>query len=277
MFEFITKKPFYINLLAAIALLLLLLFIFFTSLSSITRHNKTIKVPQVTGKTLPEAKNLLEAEGFEVAVQDSIYNDTLKPLAVTRQSPESDENVKINRTIYLTINRSVPPMIDMPDLRGFSFKSAQMYLNTLGLKLGDTSFVPDIAKNAVKEQLYNSTPVSPGTKIRMGSVISFVLGSGIGNEQFNVPDLIGMTVDEARSYLSSQNIGLGAILVNDFIKDTAFAFIVKQSPATSSLIATGEKITNKISPGQLMDVWISMNPPVKDSTGNLQPDELPPN
>ena len=41
-----------------------------------------------------------------------------------RQSPDADAIVKSDRTVYLTINRAVPPQIDMPDLRGFSIKSA---------------------------------------------------------------------------------------------------------------------------------------------------------
>ncbi len=274
MFKFLTHKSFFLNLLVIIALIVLFVFIFFTLLASITKHNANIKVPSVTGKTLAEAQQILAEDGFEVAVQDSIYNDALPPTIVTRQSPESDENVKVNRTVFLTVNRAVPPMVEMPDLRGFSFKSAKIYLNTLGLKLGDTSFVPDIAKNAVKEQLYNKTPIAAGTKIRMGSAIGFILGSGISHQQFNVRDLLGMTVSEAKAFLSSQIIGLSAILVSDFITDTASAFIVKQNPETSSVIATGEKRKNRISPGQLMDVWISENPPIKDSTG--MPEETVP-
>src|SRR6185436_3390099 len=155
MFKFITKRSFAVNFLVAIALLLLIAFLFFMSLDSLTRHNETIRVPQVSGRTLADATSVLEKEGFEVAVQDSVYIDTLQPLAVVKQSPESEELVKVHRTIYLTVNRAQPPLIEMPDLRGFSFRSAQLYLESLGLKIGDTSYTPDIARNAVKDQLFN--------------------------------------------------------------------------------------------------------------------------
>jgi beta-lactam-binding protein with PASTA domain len=49
---------------------------------------------------------LLEQKEFNVAVQDSVYVDSLAPLTVIKQSPESEEVVKTNRTIYLTINRA---------------------------------------------------------------------------------------------------------------------------------------------------------------------------
>jgi beta-lactam-binding protein with PASTA domain len=78
----------------------------------------------------------LEQQKFNVSVQDSVYIDTLPPLTVVKQSPQSDDVVKIHRTVYLTINRAKPPLIDMPDLRGFSFRSAQMFLESMGLKAG---------------------------------------------------------------------------------------------------------------------------------------------
>ena len=55
MFKFITQRSFGINLLVALALLLLIVFIFFLSLDSITKHNESVTVPSVTGKSLAEA------------------------------------------------------------------------------------------------------------------------------------------------------------------------------------------------------------------------------
>ena len=100
----------------------------------------------MTGKSFEEAKKILAQAGLEAGIQDSVYADTARPLQVLRQSPDVDEVVKEGRTIYLTINRLVPPQVEMPDLRGFSIKSTELYLQSVGLKLGDVSYVPDIAK-----------------------------------------------------------------------------------------------------------------------------------
>ena len=266
MFKFITQRSFFVNLLVAVALILLIIFLFFISLGSITRHNETIRVPQVTGKSLADATSFLEKEGFKVSVQDSVYIDTLSPLAVVKQSPESEELVKINRTIYLTINRAQPPLIEMPDLRGFSFRSAEMYLQSLGLKLGDTSYTPDIARNAVKDQKLNGSTIVPGTKIPVGTAIDFILGNGLGNTELTVPDLIGLTISQAKDYLSGDNIGLGAVIATGAIQDTANAYIIKQNPETETQLPDGTTAHNHIRAGQLMDVWISTAPPPRDST-----------
>jgi hypothetical protein len=268
MFKFITQRSFFVNLLVALALLLLIVFVFFSLLGSITRHNETIRVPQVTGRTLANATSFLEKEGFKVSVQDSVYIDTLAPLAVVKQSPESDELVKINRTVYLTINRAQPPLIEMPDLRGFSFRSAEMYLQSLGLKLGDTSYTPDIARNAVKDQKLDGKTIEPGTKIPLGTSIDFVLGNGLGTTELTVPDLIGFTVSQAKDYLSSDNIGLGVVIATSAIQDTANAYIVRQNPEPETQLPDGTIAHNHIRPGQLMDIWISVAPPVRDTTNN---------
>ena len=156
-------------------ILLLLLLIFLGSLDLMTRHGKTMKIPSVTGMSFDDAKKTLEAQGFDVQIQDSTYNDTVPPLRVVKQFPDADNLVKVNRTVYLTINRSVAPFIEMPNLVNMTLRNAEMVLLHYGLKLEDTVFRPDFAKNSVLDQLYNNENIKPGTKIQQGSKITLVL------------------------------------------------------------------------------------------------------
>ena len=279
MFSFITKKSFLINLLIVILIAILLVFAFFSSLGWLTNHDAVIKVPSVVGRNVEDAKKFLESLGFDVSVQDSVYIDSTAKQAVIRQSPEPEASVKEHRTVYLTINRAVAPLIEMPDLRGFSFKSAQLYLMSLGLKMGDTTYKPDIAKNSVLEQEYNGKPIAPGTKINMGSFIGLVIGSGVGSTFINVPDLTGMTVKDARSFLSAMSIGLSTINPEngEAISNEENAYIVRQSPTAYNTVEEGQIVTNKIRAGQLIDVWVSSTKPVVDSAGIItQPPVTPP-
>jgi hypothetical protein len=261
--KYITSKPLWVNILAGIGLVIILFLLFFGSLSWLTGYGKYEKVPSVTGQNIEAAKSILESKGFEVAIQDSVYIDSIAKLAVVRQSPEADATVKSGRTIYLTINRNIAPQVEMPNLAGFSIKSAEMYLQSLGLKLGDISYRPDIARNAVLEQLYNDAPIKPGTKIPTGSVISFVLGSGVGNGDINVPNLVGMTLEEARVYLSTMNTAIGSIVALDAIGDSSNAFVVRQLPdvLTDSIGPSGLRVPAKIKQGQTIDIYISKDAP----------------
>jgi beta-lactam-binding protein with PASTA domain len=269
LFKFITHKSLLINILVGIFLSLLLVLLFFFMLGWITGHGEYEKVPAVTGSNINAARALLQSKGFTVEVVDSVYEKSQPKLSVIKQSPEPDATVKYGRTVYLTINRQVAPNVEMPNLVGLSFRSAVLYLQGMGLELGDTTYKPDIAQNAVLVQLYNGSEVKQGTKVPIGSSISFVLGSGIGNIEADVPDLVGLTYTEAQSILASMNINVGLpILLDANIKDTAKAFVSKQEPTVFTEVTPGQKVANKIRPGQVVDIWLTSTAPVKDSTNS---------
>jgi eukaryotic-like serine/threonine-protein kinase len=267
MFKFITHRPLWLNILTGILLAVAILFIFIFSLNWITHHAESRTVPSVMGKSFDEAKKIMEKAGFDVEIQDSIYVDTVKPLKVLKQVPEADELVKVNRTVYLTINRAVPPMIEMPNLVGFSFRSAEMEIKNMGLRVGDTVYQSNFAKNAVLEQRYKGGIITPGIKIRMGSTISFVLGSGVGNEKFVVPQLIGMRYCDAKAMMESHGLIIGSVMASE-VADTCNSYIYKQNPERFD----EEKKFQYIRTGQTMDVWLQAEKPVSDSTNVTQPD-----
>jgi eukaryotic-like serine/threonine-protein kinase len=201
MIKYITSRPLWINIVFAVGLIIILILLFILSLNKLTRHGESSSVPAVVGKNISEVEKTLGEKGFEVVVQDSVFYDSLPPGFVIRQVPEADAVVKVNRTVYVTINRFVPPDVEMPNLLGSSYRNAEMVLKNLGLRIGDTSYRFDFAKNSVLEQMYKGSSIKPGTKIRVGSSVSLVLGSGLSEEDMSVPDLIGKSYEEAREGL----------------------------------------------------------------------------
>lgn len=256
------------NILFAMVLVFGVLVLFLTSLKWCTRHGTTITIPSVTGMTFNDASKLLEDKGFDVEIQDSVYFDTLPALSVTRQFPEADAVVKTNRTVYLTLNRAVPPTIEMPKLIGLSFRSAEVSLRQYGLRLGDTTYRVDFAKNSVLDQLYNGESIKPGMKIMMGSTISLVLGTGVGGFEFAVPDLFGLSYEEAKAVMQATGLNTGALIVDPDVRDTTAAFVYRQSPQRMN----EERKLNRIRQGQTIDIWLSVIKPVRqaDSTA-VQP------
>lgn len=266
MFKFLNNKPLWFHILLALGLVFLLLFLFVVSLDWITKHGESSSVPSVTGKRIDEVRSILDKKGFELVVQDSAYYDSLPPGLVLRQVPDADEVVKVNRTVYVTINRFVPPDVEVPKLNGLSYRNAEMVLKNLGLKIGDTTFRTDFAKNTVLEATYMGHTLAPGTKIKMGTAINLVIGAGVGDEAIPVPKLIGMTYEEARALLDAQGIILGAPVFNPDVKDSANAYVYKQRPAPTT--EDGKRLTMRA--GQMIDIWLQTEKPVIDSTQNQQ-------
>ena len=270
MLKFITHRPLWFNLLTALALTVVVFVLFIVSLNFLTHHGRSRSVPLVVGKSFSDAEKILNKEGFDIVIQDSVYVDTLPPLAVIKQVPESDAVVKVNRTVYLTLNRSLAPMIAMPNLVGYSFRNAEMNLASAGLKLGDTIYKADFAKNSVLDQLYNGEHITPGTRIRMGSPVSLVLGTGVGETQFNVPNLVGWTYGEAKAKLEGYGLNILVVQADPSIKDSLNAYIYRQDPPRFD--EEGKPL--RIRTGQLISVWLSAEKPASPSdstTNNNQP------
>lgn len=257
--KFITHRPLWVNIIAGILLALAIFALALLSLGWLTGHGKSGTVPSVTGKNYEDAKSIMNKAGFSVEILDSIYVDTAKPLTVIRQLPDADEVVKSNRTILLIVSRAIPPEVEMPNLLGYSFRNAQMVLKNMDLKIGDTIFKPDFAKNAILEQRYNGAPIKPGTKIRKGSTISLVLGDGIGEKEFPVPIITGMRFCEAKEWLEEHGIVIGAIVPNANVSDTCNAYIYQQRPERFD----DEKRILRIRSGQTIDVWLQTDKPAK--------------
>ncbi len=267
MFKFITNKPLWVNLVAALVLALLIVFLTLQTLSWVTNHGEYLTVPSLVGKDTHEAIKLLEDKGFDVVIQDSVYTDTLKKGVVIKQLPDGNSTVKINRTVFLTVNRYVPPMIEMPKLEGLSLRFALELLSRNHLKLKDTIYKPDFMKGSILEQQYQGMRILPGQKLQWGSPVTLIVGGGLQDEEIRVPDLIGLRYSTAKMILDSSGVGIGALISDGILKDTASAYIYKQNPESLD----EEKAPIFIRSGQLMDLWLS---PVmiylKDTLNNTQ-------
>lgn len=265
--KYITGQPLLVNILVALILLFSIGIIFVLSLNWITLHGVARTVPSVIGKSLAVVTDELDEKGFDVVVQDSVYYDSLPPAVIIKQVPEGDAVVKVNRTVYVTINRTEPPDVSMPNLIGPSFRNAEFILRNMGLRLGDTTSRPDFAKNSVLEQLYNGKPIAPGSKIKVGATISLVLGAGVGSEEMPVPKLVGLTLAEARILLEAQGLILGPVIPSPLVRDQEAAYVVRQSPPAKT--EDGKRL--RIRPGQMIDLWLDIELPVSDSTSNNNP------
>jgi eukaryotic-like serine/threonine-protein kinase len=265
MFKFITSRPLWVNIVAGAALACIIIFLVLKTLGWITKHGEYLTVPAVLGKKTEDAVKLLEKQGFDVQIQDSVFTDTASRGIVLKQLPDPNATVKVNRTVFLTVNRVIPPMIEMPKLEGQSLGFALDLLQRNHLQLGDTIFKPDFQVGSVLEQQYNGVRIPEKAKVQWGSKITLVIGSGLGDQQMIVPDITGMTFKEAKAYMEQYGIILGAVLLDPDVKDTANAFVYKQIPDRLD----EEKRPQYIRSGQVMDLRLSSQMKVlKDSLDN---------
>lgn len=226
---YLKTKSFRNNLIAAICTVIAILSIAFFSLRFYTKHGEGLNVPEVKGLTLAQAVSKLEELGLRYEI-DFVYIMDKPPGIVTDQDPDANTFVKGNRTIYLTINTSQAPNVKFPDIEAKSFREAQSILESYRLKLGDTTYKPDVAKDVVLEAYFGGQLIKSGEVLPTGSRINLTLGDGRGAEDIEMPNLTGFTIDEARFSLRGSMLTLGTITYDGVITDTANAVVISQFP-----------------------------------------------
>lgn len=252
------------NLLAMLLIAVVFYIVFFTALGGLTGHGQELKMPVLVDKNVNDAIKILEDQGFDIDI-DSSYDMKKAAGTVLTQSPDTGQFVKKGRTVFIVVNKSMAPPTTMPDLTGVSYRSAEIVLKSNKLRLGDTIHRPDIANGAILEALYNGQVIKAGDNIPQGSKITLVIGDGLGNVEFNVPDVVGMTYPEAIAILNAS--GLQFIDVwEGRITDSQTAVVYSQFPGAKNELGG----TNTIKEGQLIDIKVSQSPPVVTPPQNGQ-------
>ncbi len=240
---YLKTKQFRNTILMAIGTVLLVFLTAFFSLSIYTRHGTGIQVPQLQTLPIEKAINILKAQGLEYKV-DSVYVLDEKPGSVIQQDPDPGTMVKENRTIYLTVvTRNAPP-VALPDLEPYTYREAIATLSNYGLKVGDTTYKPDIARDRILEAHFNGQIIKPGTKIPKGSKIDLVLGNGEGASLVNIPNLVNLDIDAAKFAILGAKLTLGTIVYNGPVTDSSTLKVIAQSPnvADSAKVNIGTRI-----------------------------------
>ena len=265
--EFIKSRLFVINAIAALAFLLITFGFTYAWLGSYTRHGSSVSVPDLRGMQISKIDEFLSFRNLRYKISDSTIFDLSKPPGtVIEQDPHPNEKVKENRTIYLSITRTIAPGVKIPDLEDNSLRQAEAILRSYGLVRGQLIYRPDLAKNAVLEMQINGRMVSKGDEVIKGTVIDLVLGDGFGNTKVPVPDLFNLQLDEALFVIKASSLNVGAMVFDATVRDSSAARIYKQFPAFDDL--------NEISQGESIDIFLTQSDQViKNQSSGINNEE----
>lgn len=167
--------------------------------------NTTVDVPNVVGKQVSVAKNILEDKHLRVSTSE-VTNTDVPAGQVISQSPGAGEKVKEQRTIHLVVSKGVGD-ITVPDLSGMTVEQARQRLKDLGLVVGK------ITQGSVEGKPDNSIVAqspSGDSKVSKGTTVDLVVNKP-QTKKVKMPDVVGMTLKDARQVLGSNNIGVNQI------------------------------------------------------------------
>lgn len=197
-----------------------------------------ITVPDVTGKQVEIAKEILSKEHLNVSVNE-IESDEVPVGEVITQTPSGGAVVKENRTIYLTVSKgNQGAEVLMPDLRDLTLDEAKKKLSEIGLTIGSVHYAE--SEKYENGKIISQSPASP-RKVAKGSSVDVIIcrkaekKNDAKNGQ-DAPTVSGMTLDTAMKTLENAGYIVGNVTNLDASKDNALAKVVKQSPRSGNVI-----------------------------------------
>jgi beta-lactam-binding protein with PASTA domain len=252
--QFLVSRVFVRHLIVAFLLVFILIFITLKGLKVYTHHGEAYPVPDFSGLTFEQAEETARQTNLKVELIDSVYLNDQLPGVIVEQVPEAGLKVKQNRVVFLTKNSMQPEMVTIPKLTDISFRQAQVLIENCGLRIGNISYHPSEYNDLVLKIHIDSVDIHPGQQIAKGTSVDLIIGSSLENSATPLPDLTGLTIQEAQNTLTYAMLNQGVLIYDESIiskDDSLNARVWKQQPSS--------KITENVNLGTSVDLWITVD------------------
>jgi len=237
-----------LNIFLAVVVGLAILVILIAYLRRYTEHGVEVVVTDVRGMVQAEAEPILAGQGLVLVVIDSTYSDRVPFGTIVDQDPKPNSHAKHGREVYVTVNASTKRQITMPNLQDMSYRQAETTLRAMGLEV-DTiyDYEPSAYRDLVLDVKSKGASVQPGQKLPVGTKVRLVVGFGRGTEEVEVPMVLGMTLQEARSMLLSRRLTVGAVSYDEPAQEGVQQYVYRQIPNAGDKLLEGETVALKLS------------------------------
>lgn len=228
------------------ALLVVLAFVAFDRLvlPFYTSSGRQISVPDVRNMSYAEADRKLRWAGLEAKKSYNVrYLPNVGPDIVIDQVPSPGSSVKPGRNVYLVLNRQEKPSYAMPELAGRPENEARQVLARIGMIVDDVQY--QAVSNPDEDGKVLSQAVPPGVMVKIGTAVSLIVGKLAvepeGMKRVVVPEVLGMSFDQARSTLLQRGLKVGRITYESsaiLVPNT----VIVQKPSVNTFVPVGQPV-----------------------------------
>ena len=230
-------------------LLTIAIIYFYIYLPGSTNHGALMEVPDFLGMPSENLDSAAEASNLRFEVNDSSFNADFGPLEISRQFPAPGSMVKPGRKIFVSINRTDPPTVPVPELIDVSLINASAILVSNGLKPGRIIYEPSPFADLVISMAIRGRAVKNGARVPRGTPIDLIVGDGAGARDFVVNNLVGMSLEKAMVLISNWNLHLGDVYVPEDADTTGTeSFVFRQKPSAGDSVRLGDPVHLWIAP-----------------------------
>ncbi|MFG2273104.1 Stk1 family PASTA domain-containing Ser/Thr kinase [Streptomyces chartreusis] len=162
----------------------------------ISQGPETVKVPDIEGYPLAKARTELKESGLQPGMVKREFNDDVTRGSVLSADPGTGTEVRSGSAITLIVSKGSP--VDVPDVTGEDPADARAELEEAGLKvkIASARVNSEFDAGQVAQQ-----SLAEGKQAAEGDTVTLTLSKG--PELIEVPDVVGDSVDDARSELEA--------------------------------------------------------------------------
>jgi serine/threonine-protein kinase len=204
-------------------------------------------VPDLKGKTRDEAqKALTDAKlTLDADVQETEVNDPNQAGLVQSQTPTAASEVDEGTSVKIVIAKS-KELKQVTDFTGQPYSTADAALRAAGFK---TRKVDQASDTVPKDTVITQQP--NGGSVAVGSLITLTVSSGPdqNSSKIEMPNLVGMTVDEAQNKLQSMGWSGNLRQQSDKTSKEPEGTVTKQNVTAGTQIDKDQNVTVSVSEG----------------------------
>lgn len=180
------------GLVISLILVGIIAFVFISFTNPFTRSQEA-EVPELVGKELIDARQIVKNQRLNLKVINYLYNSEYPNGTIISQRPLAGEKRKINSEIEVVVSKGTQ-LVRVPNLIGKNQLEAELVLEETGLTLGEilVDSNPEFPEGVVIKQLPDKN-----TQIEHGATVSITLNVTDAN-LVKIPNFIGRPLSEVR-------------------------------------------------------------------------------
>ena len=219
-----------------------------------TRQNQNRIMIDIENRNLDEAIKILNSEDYKYEVSDTLYTNKFKLGTIVDQYPKPNTRVKSGRTVRMKIAQP-EKSVAIPNLIGQSRRSAELELNQMGLLI-DTVYAeynPEYPNGTIAWQYPKA-----GDRRKKGMGIQITVSKGMPPNFFQVPNLIGLSINQAKELIFKSRLKVGKISYHQD-QDLVPYTVLDQSIKDGTVLDATAIINLVVSVLDIQDIFNNLN------------------
>ena len=211
--------------------------------SNLMNEKADVVLADYSGMTQDEVNAQEQVASGQIVVNwEQEYSNNYAAGYVYKQSPVAGRTVREGQSVTLTVSLGVQ-YVTVPDLTNYLQADGEQQLKDLGVSVLVTQAVDEtVAAGSIIR-----TDPAAGSQVAAGTTVVVYVSRPQVSTTTKVPSLIGMSVDDARSLLVQNKLGLGS--QTEQYSDQPAGAIISQNPGAGAAARLNSRVSVVVSAG----------------------------